>query len=222
MGGGADQVDVLLDQQHRERVVAVEFRDHVRDLLNNGRLDPFRRLVEEQDARLTHQDPPDGEQLLLTAAEGAGPLPAPLSQAGEPLIDPPKGSLGTPAADQLPHAQVLLDREPGEYAAPLGHIAHAQARTVACIRTGDVAAAKGDAALHDRQQARDGFDQRRLADAVAADNRDDLARAHLERDLADNGNTAIARCDGIECQFHTTAPTTARPRGGRRSAATIA
>ena len=167
---------------------------------------PSRGLVEQQDARAAHQDPSDGQHLLLAAAEGVGPLPAPLAQPRKPLVDPIEGGLGALSADPLAILR-FSSTERRRRCAPLRHVAHAQTRAVARIRTGDVLAAKCDAAGHDRQQARDGLDQRRLADPVAADDGDDLARAHFERDLADDRDTAITRRDGIEREFHGAAPT---------------
>ena len=61
----ADELQVLLDQQDRAAPLAMDSLDDVVDLLDDGRLQPFRRLVEQEQPRLLHQRAGDGQLLLL-------------------------------------------------------------------------------------------------------------------------------------------------------------
>ena len=60
---------VLLDQKHRDALVPVEVGDRVEDLLDEQRREAERRLVEQQQARPTHQRARDRQHLLLAARQ---------------------------------------------------------------------------------------------------------------------------------------------------------
>ena len=51
--------------------------------LHHQRRQPERWLVEQQQARQAHQRPPDGQHLLLAAAQGAGDLPRRSARIGK-------------------------------------------------------------------------------------------------------------------------------------------
>src|SRR6266851_7237830 len=65
------ELHVLLDQQDRDLAFFFHILQDLADQSNHGRLNAFRRLVEDEELRLGHQSASDGELLLLSAAEHA-------------------------------------------------------------------------------------------------------------------------------------------------------
>src|SRR3989442_5344080 len=61
----------------------LQLRHDVGHLFHEERREAQGRLVQEEQPRAGHQGPADREHLLLTAAERAAELTAPLAQAGE-------------------------------------------------------------------------------------------------------------------------------------------
>src|ERR1700679_4193086 len=64
-------LDHLLDQQYRRAALA-HAHDHVDDLIDHGRRQTDRRLVEHQQLWLAHQRLADGQHLLLTTRKNPG------------------------------------------------------------------------------------------------------------------------------------------------------
>src|SRR5690606_34065680 len=90
--------------------------------------------------------------------------------------------------------QVVLHRERPEYLPALGHLDDAERDALARRRRPDLAVLEADrarAALHPRERAK----ERRLARAVRADERDELARAHLEVDALQRRDAPVARVE---------------------------
>ena len=92
------------------------------DRLDHRRGQAHRRLVEQHHLRLRHQRPAEREHLLLAAAEQPGRAVAPVLEDREHLEDLGPG-LGVRARRRRVGAQpqVLLHRQRGEDAPPLGH-----------------------------------------------------------------------------------------------------
>jgi hypothetical protein len=57
----------LLDEHDRHAAFPVQLRYDAADILDNGRLDTFGGLVEQQEFRRADKDAPNGELLLLAA-----------------------------------------------------------------------------------------------------------------------------------------------------------
>src|SRR5258708_15519385 len=75
VGGAAREYDILLDEDHGEAHLAIEAQDHLLDLLNDGRLNAFGRLIEEEYLGIGGERPRDRELLLLPAGQHtAGPI----------------------------------------------------------------------------------------------------------------------------------------------------
>ncbi len=87
---------------------------------------------------------------------------------------------------------MLLDREVGEDLPAFGNETHTAPREPVRRPGFDPLAAEHDLAASGRMQAADRAHQRRLAHAVAAEERDDLARAHLEVDAVQHLAAAVA------------------------------
>src|SRR5207237_6979334 len=76
VGERARELVILLDEEDRHLAGRGERPDRALDVLDDGRLDAFRRLVEDEELRLHRERSPDGELLLLAAREVAA-APAP-------------------------------------------------------------------------------------------------------------------------------------------------
>ena len=62
-------MQALLDEDNREPARRFEADDHILDLIHDRRLDAFRRFIEQQDFGIRQNCPPDGQLLLLPAAQ---------------------------------------------------------------------------------------------------------------------------------------------------------
>ena len=71
VGDVEDEVEVLLDDDERQLVALAQAGEDLADLLDDRRLDAFRRLVEEEQPRHRDQRATEGEDLLLAARERA-------------------------------------------------------------------------------------------------------------------------------------------------------
>ena len=198
--GAERHARVLLDEQDGRARLA-ERREEPHDLLHDEGRQAERRLVAQEQPRPAHQRAADGEHLLLAARQRARELRAPLAQHGKQAIGlvharrraarRKSRAAGQRVAAQL---EVVEHGEVAEDAAPLRHQRDARAED----RLGRLA---GHVAPVERARGRppapmqpgDGAEQRRLARAVGADQRHQLARAHLEGDVAERGDGAVAR-----------------------------
>ena len=203
--------EVLLDDEDRQAVLR-EPPERLDEHLDDRRRQPLRRLVHDQQPRVGQQRPADGEHLLLAAGELRPARRPALRQAREQLVD----RVGRPAvlaAAPGRHAQVLVDRERLEQPPALGHVADARARrpcrtarpTSSVALEADRAARGRRAHLHDRVA------ERRLAHAVAADDRDGLA-AHLEAQALQDVGAAV---EDVEVADRQQRGLGRRGRGGR-------
>src|SRR5947207_10172017 len=83
MGELEGMIGVLLDNQDGEAVLPVQRPDGVKNLARDQGRKSERRLIEEQQARATHQRAADRKHLLLAARQGAATL-------GQALLEPRK------------------------------------------------------------------------------------------------------------------------------------
>ena len=111
---------VLLDQDQCG-ALPVDLPQGLADPRHELRREAERRLVEQQQLRLAHERPPDGQHLLLAPRQQRAALGAPLLQAREQLVDARAGpgARGAVADGQGARAQVLVDREVSEDPPPL-------------------------------------------------------------------------------------------------------
>ena len=184
--------DVLLDEQHRQAVVA-QAPDQREHLLDEDRRQAERRFVEDEQARLGHQAAADRQHLLLAAAHRAGPLALALGKAregGEDALE--VACLALVRAGIRAELQVLAHAEVGEDAPPLGHLDEPGLDDTAGVRACQHLAAEAHFAIPRGQQRADGVVQGGLAGAVAAEERDDLARKHVEGDAAQHLDATVA------------------------------
>ena len=178
-----------------------------------------RRLVEDDDAGVPHHRASDRDRLTLAARQARDRLTdradrrhaKALQRLGRPglhrrLLEAPETVVDLAAEVHVLHdvevvaqREVLvddLDPEPGGVLRPVDR---------------DLLAVEVDLAGVERVDAGDALDQRRLAGAVVADERHDLARAHLEVDVDERLDRAEALRDAARLERR-------RRRGGRVSA----
>ena len=106
---------VLLDQHDRKRILVDQALQGLQQDLDDDGREPLERLVHEQQRRVAHQRPADGEHLLLAAGDLVAPVAAPLRELRKKIVD----ALEAPAAWTRGDGEVLLDRERREDIASL-------------------------------------------------------------------------------------------------------
>ena len=74
---------VLLDDEHRQAVLAVQVAEDLEQLLRDDRCEAERRFVEQHQPRAAHQRARDREHLLLAAAHAPRLLTAPVGEPRE-------------------------------------------------------------------------------------------------------------------------------------------
>jgi hypothetical protein len=208
----------VLDEQHGDAQRVAQRADRARDL---GRLDgvePGRRLVEQQDARLHRQRPRDVHELgdavgqrahlvveaVGDAEEGADvggalgvpplrpPHPGDAQPTGE---EPARGERVPPEQDVVEHGGVHREGDVLERAA--------QPQPGELVRglPGQDGVAEHDAARRRPVKAADDVEAAGLAGAVRADEGVDRAGAHGEGDLVEGLDAAEAQADPLDPQL---------------------
>src|SRR5574341_1809217 len=187
---------VLLDEEDRH-TIAVDRGEVGEDGRDDDGRQPERRLVQHEQARARHQRAPDRGHLLLAARERPGELPAALGEPRKEREDPRERlrarapALGRPR----PQLEVLEHGHRGKELAAFRDVRDPARDDGRGPEPADPPAVELDRAAAERDQATDRAERRRLAGAVRADDRDDLAHAHLERDRPDGGHVAVAGLD---------------------------
>ena len=186
-------VGVLLNEQDGDSLL-IEFLDDLEHLRHDHGGKAQGRLVEHHEFWPGHDAAGDCQHLLFTAGEQAAVLTLALLQAGKHRIDPLKvlfnavHVLAVAGAD----AQVLFHGELGKNLSGLRDLNQAGFHDLIGL-VGDGFAVKLNGAvgaLHDRRNA---LEQRGLAGAVGAQDGDDLALFHFQRNAAEGVNAAICR-----------------------------
>ena len=213
-GGDAE---VLLDQEQAhpledERLAGAD------EVLDDGRRQALGRLVHDQELGVEEQRAPDGEHLLLAAGELRAADLLALGQAREELVD--LGDRPAPVAG-ADHAQVLVGRQRLEEPAALRHVADPPVRDLVRGEADELLALERDRAGDvGRRHADDRVAERRLAHAVAADDRQRL-RADLEVDVLEDVRLAVVGVDAADLEERLSrrhgAPFRGRGRGRGRS-----
>src|SRR5579883_2823374 len=178
---------VLFDQQHRDAFLTGG-DDHLEDFLHDQRRQALRRLVEHQQLGIEQERARDREHFLLTARELAALVGFALRQPRKELVDARNGP--RPRSVDRYH-EIFLDRQVCENPASFRHIADADAGEAEGRPVGRGVAEDAHRALARMGQANEAAERRRLAGAVAAEKRDDLALAHLQADAMQDVALAV-------------------------------
>src|SRR3954447_5190256 len=192
------EVRVLLDEQDR-RALLVDLGDRLVDPLHQDRRDAHRRLVEEQQLGVGHQRAPDGEHLLLAARHRARLLLLALLETREQLEDTVHVVVHARVAAQVgAEVEVLAHGHALEAVPSLRRLRDPEPDDVLRSRLGDLLAVEADRALARRRQPGDRAERRGLARSVRADQGDDLALLHRQRDALDGGDVAVVGVDVVQ------------------------
>src|SRR5699024_9265870 len=166
--------------------------DAIESLVDVGRRQAGRRLVQQQQLRLQHQGTAHGHHLPLAAGHGAGRLSATFGQAREQGIDTLHVRLQIALEGIAANFQVFLDAERRENVFFLRHVGNTVAYDLVRAQIGDVGTVKGNGTAAHLDQAEGGFHQCRLAGAIGADDGDNVARAHVQAYTLEDVAAAIA------------------------------
>src|SRR3990167_6083898 len=177
VGDPRGEAEVLLDQQDGE-ALGLQAPDGGADLLHDDGRQPFRRLVQQQEAGARPQDAADGEHLPLPARE-RGPLRLEARpDMGEEIEDRLRGE--PPGAHLRRQQEVLLDAEAGEDAALLRAEGQAQPRDAIGGQVDQLPPLEADRSGPLGHDSHDGLEGCGLAGTVPAQQRHRLARVDLE------------------------------------------
>ena len=172
-------------------------------LLDHGRRQALEGLVEQQHPHVARQRARHRDHLLLAAGEIIRRAVEPLANAREIFVDALAGPVHAVAGLALQPAEfeILLDAHAGEQAAALRHIADAEPRDSAPTNCPiSSLSAELDRSVRGRRDADQRLEQRRLAGAVAAQQRDDLVLVQREVDVVEDVALAVERIDIVDRQ----------------------
>ena len=175
----------------------LSFEDDVADLVHDVRLNPFGRLVENEQRRLEHERAADRELLLLPAGQIAAAPVQHLLQHREQLEDLFRNRARAVLAHAEADAQVLLDGQLREDFAPLGHVADAEPRAALRREPAQIGPGERDLAGGRRQQSHDALQQRGLAHAVAAHEAGARSLRHHQVDVPQGVAAAVGLVEGF-------------------------
>src|SRR5216683_2358110 len=117
---------LLLDQQHGKPFFLVQLQDDVADFVDYIGLNPFSRLIKNQQLRFEHEGAADRELLLLAARKVAATPVQHLLQRGKQLEDTTWNRTGAVPAQAQTHAQIFLHCQLRENFTPLRHVTDAK------------------------------------------------------------------------------------------------
>src|ERR1700729_2335809 len=123
LGYEASESEVLFADEKAEPL-ALHFANSLDHLLDDAGRKALRRFVEQQKRRIAHQRARNGEHLLLPARHARASASSQLTQVRKDGEEPLRRPCGSVRARGLPaDLQILLDRQIGEDATVLRHVA---------------------------------------------------------------------------------------------------
>src|SRR5216684_4039822 len=184
---------VLLDHEHGRAEALVDLADAVEHRLHQDRGEPQRGLVEQKEPGPSHEAARDGEHLLLPARQLPAQRAAQAAQGREELeqLLEVLRDLARAAAYSRAEAQVLLHRQAREDVPPLRDMGEPERDQRLRLVALDGRAIEDDRAALRPDEAGDDAQSGGLAGAVRAEERDDLALAHLQRDAVQGAHGAV-------------------------------
>src|SRR5262249_37601119 len=163
----AREVEILLDQHHRDLPKTAQIPDGARDILDDRRLNALGRLVQQEQTRPHDEGPPDRELLLLAAGEIAA-TPAEHAVEHRKQREHVVGDRAILALERSKAGlEILLDRQEWEDFAPLRHVGNAAPRALAGLEAGDVLPVEPDRTFADCMLSGESVQEACLADSVA-------------------------------------------------------
>src|ERR1041385_5684634 len=159
------------------------------DVVHRDRIDAGERLVQQHEPGLGDQRAGDLEPAALPARKGVGPAP-PEMLDGELVEQPlqPVAAISPGEREGLEDRHhVLLHRHPAEHRRLLGQVPDPQPRAAVHRLPGEVVPVEGDLAGVGPHEPGDQVERRGLSRPVGAEEADDLALLHLQRDVVHHG-----------------------------------
>ena len=196
---------VVLDGDDGE-TAPLELQNQIDEARNGALVDAAGHLVHQDEARLHGKPAGKLEPLALTRGELAREVVALLEKIdeGQRFESVVARDFHVGGAGQRADDDVLGHREVREGFELLERAGHAQAGDAVGPQAGDVAPVEEDTAGVERLKPGDQIEQRGFAGAVGADDADDLALVHVERDVGIGGEAAVAlgQAFDVEQQAH--------------------
>src|SRR4029078_6507438 len=196
----ARKIEILLHQYDGYSTKPPKIAYAAAALLDDGRLDAFRRLIKQKKLRAHHQGTSDRQLLLLAAGQIAA---AALEHAAE-TREKRKHVIGHVALAarkrRKASLEVFLDGQQRKDFAALRHQRHPAARALDGGEFRNVSAAERDRAFADRMLSHDRAQQAGFADTVTAQHACHLARFGLERDSAQCLGSAVVQINVADIQ----------------------
>src|SRR3990172_6043087 len=159
---------------------------------------------------MASERPPDGKHLLFPAGEKAGAALLHRLQFGEVLVRKLSVELLAPVTETEVHGA----REAEEQPPPLGHVCDRKAGAGARRKRREILAVERYTAGNGLDDARDDPERRRLAGSVRPQQRDHLAGADAQVDVADHGRLVITRGQSLDLERRAHRPTLRWPSAG--------
>src|SRR6266849_5647814 len=193
-----DDLHVVLHEEHGLAPVA-QLPHGVQELVEQGAVDPRRRLVEQDEIRVGHEHADELHQLLLAVGEIARVFP------GEALeLDEAEELLGAGAGLGIviggDDQEILERRQIGKDPDDLERAADALVKDLMRLEPVDPAPLAADLALVARLDAGDAVEQRGLARAIGPDQAVDAAGLEAERYAIHGGDAAKALEDTVHLE----------------------
>ena len=191
-------MQVLL-RDHDGQPLGLQLEDRIGHLFHDDRGDAFRRFVQQQQGRVAHQGPCDGQHLLFAARHLLATVGAAFCEVGEDLEQLLDGPVGRVLAFGLAaDLQVFHHRQVGEDAAILGDIADAGLGDAVGRLAHQVIVLEHHPARTRADQLHHRFHRCGLARTVAAQKCHDLAPAHLERQAVQDVGLAVIAVNAFD------------------------
>src|SRR5262245_10906890 len=206
----AGKVEVLLDQQDGDVAQVAQVGDGAGDVLDDGGLNAFGRLVEQEQPRPHHQRAADGELLLLAAGEIAAAPAQHVVEHGKQR-EHVVGNRAVLAGERRKAGlEVFLHCEQWKDFSALRYVGDAAARALVGLQARDVDAVEMNGPAAHRMLPDKRAQQAGLADAVAAEHAGDFSGLRRELDAAQRLCGAVVKIDGPYVEHVLTVPDTLR------------
>ena len=187
------ELEILLDDQHRDPMFLAQACQEFANLLDDRRLNSLRRLIEQEQPRQRYQRTRQCQDLLLAAGKRTASTVQepgqPRKERQHPLNRPLLGLAGIRRPGQ---AQIFVRAQARKDAAALRNVCDAEPASLMRRPAGHVHPVDCDLAAARRQQPHNGLHERGLAHAIVADNSDRFAFPELQRDPMQHRQFAIA------------------------------
>ena len=190
--------DVVVDQQDA-RAGEADVADPVAEPLALGGVEAGRRLVEQEDLRFGRAGAGDRHELALALAEVTGVAVAEVGDADEVERTLHGAVLGRALDAERRGADVLLDAEVVVELERLERASEAAAHALVRPEAVDPRAVEHDV-RRCLGEAGDRVDRARLAGAVGADEPDDAAGRHPQRQVVDRDHAAVLDRDVLDLE----------------------